>query len=272
MEPEAAVRLVSFLTVVFVVGLLEIWRPRRKDCRPSLSRWLVHSGLTITGNLVTRLCLPVAAAGAAVIAGTHQIGLLPLLSLPPLLEVVVAIIALDLVIYWQHRLFHKVPLLWRLHRVHHSDTAFNASTALRFHPLEILISMVIKIAAVATLGAPLLAVILFEVILSSAALFNHSNLLLPFKLDHLLRTLIVTPDMHRIHHSSRQQETDSNFGFNLSIWDRLFATYTKAPKAGQERMTIGLAYFRDNEEQKFGQLITQPFRKENHQPDPQKPV
>lgn len=239
---------------------LEIARPRRREFHFQIRRWLNHFGLTLIGNLIIRLTLPITAVSAGLYTQQHQLGLLNLIDLPAGLVIVLAIILLDLAVYLQHRLFHAVPLLWRLHRVHHSDTEFDSSTALRFHPLELLLSMAIKSAIVVALGAPVFAIIIFEVILSSAALFNHGNFKLPLRFDRYLRWCIVTPDMHRIHHSTYPMETDSNFGFFLSIWDRCFKTYTKAPRQAQDQFDIGLKEFRKDDQQTLTKLLVQPIK------------
>jgi sterol desaturase/sphingolipid hydroxylase (fatty acid hydroxylase superfamily) len=187
-------------------------------------------------------------------------GLLNAWVVPAWAAVPIAVIALDFVIYLQHVLFHAVPALWRLHRMHHADLEFDVTTGARFHPIEIALSMVIKLTIVAALGAPALAVLIFEVLLNATAMFNHSNVRLPAWVDHVLRWMVVTPDMHRVHHSVVVRETNSNFGFNLPWWDRLFGTYRDQPAAGHERMTIGVEEFRDPAEQRLDRMLSQPFR------------
>jgi sterol desaturase/sphingolipid hydroxylase (fatty acid hydroxylase superfamily) len=208
-----------------------------------------------------RVAVPVLAVGAAGFAQRLDVGLLNLWDPAPWLAFVIALVVLDLVIYAQHVVVHHVPLLWRIHRVHHADRDIDASTALRFHPVEIILSMGIKIAVVMALGAPPAAVIAFEIILNGMAMFNHANLRLPGALDGLLRLAVVTPDMHRVHHSVHMRETNSNFGFNLSLWDRLFGTYRAAPEDGHDRMTIGLAEYQDDRPSQLGFALWLPFTK-----------
>jgi sterol desaturase/sphingolipid hydroxylase (fatty acid hydroxylase superfamily) len=186
--------------------------------------------------------------------------LLHALALPPWANVPLAVMALDLAIYLQHVLFHAVPALWRLHRMHHADLEIDVTTGARFHPIEILLSMGIKLGVIAALGTPAVAVLLFEVLLNATSMFNHSNVAMPAWLDRVLRWIVVTPDMHRVHHSIVVRETNSNFGFNLPWWDRLFGTYRDQPAAGHDGMTIGIEQFRDPVEQRLDRMLTQPFR------------
>jgi sterol desaturase/sphingolipid hydroxylase (fatty acid hydroxylase superfamily) len=213
-------------------------------------------------TLLVRLIFPTAAVGVALAAEANGLGLLNQFALPAWLAVTVAIVALDLIIYAQHVLFHAAPWLWRLHRVHHSDVAVDVTTGVRFHPGEILLSMLVKLAAVILLGAPALGVMLFEIILNATAMFSHSNIRLPGWLDRIARVLLVTPDMHRVHHSIAPRETDSNFGFNLALWDRLFGTYRARPAAGHEAMTLGLAAFRALSESRLDRMLWQPLRRD----------
>jgi sterol desaturase/sphingolipid hydroxylase (fatty acid hydroxylase superfamily) len=208
-------------------------------------RWVNNLSLVFLNSLVLRLIFPAAAVGVAVFTTNHGWGLLNYYELPILLAVLIAVIAMDFVIYLQHVLVHAVPTLWRLHRVHHADLDYDLTTGARFHPIEIILSMLIKFATIIVLGPPVVAVVIFEVILSTLAMFNHGNVRLPFGLDRVLRLFIVTPDMHRVHHSVEDNETNSNFGFNLSIWDRMFGTYIDQPRSGHEGMTIGIHKFRD---------------------------
>jgi sterol desaturase/sphingolipid hydroxylase (fatty acid hydroxylase superfamily) len=207
-----------------------------------------------------RILFPAGAVGLALLAEAKGWGLLKVWQVPGWVAVAVSVVALDLAIYLQHVMFHAVPALWRLHRMHHADQDFDVTTGARFHPVEIVLSMVLKLAVVAALGAPAVAVLVFEVLLNATAMFNHSNVRLPPALDRLVRWLIVTPDMHRVHHSVLETETNSNFGFNLPWWDRLFGTYRDQPEAGHEAMTIGVRQFRDAEEQRLDRMLTQPFR------------
>jgi sterol desaturase/sphingolipid hydroxylase (fatty acid hydroxylase superfamily) len=244
-EYEAAFRLGVFALVFALMALWEIRAPRRPLSVSKPARWLNNLGLVALNTLVLRLLFPAAAVGMAFYAEAHQWGLLNLLPLPFAVELLLSVIILDLVIWTQHLVVHKFPLLWKLHRVHHADLDYDLTTGLRFHPIEIILSMLIKFAAIALLGPPALAVLLFEAILNGMAVFNHANVSLPPRLDRLLRRVVVTPDMHRVHHSIERDETDSNYGFNLSLWDRLFGTYRDQPRAGHDRMTIGIPSVRE---------------------------
>lgn len=226
-------------------------------------RWPNNLGVTILDALLVRIVLPTSAVGFGVLAESRGWGLFNLLSFPAWLEVTLAVVLLDLAIYGQHVLFHYVPALWRFHRMHHADLDVDVSTGARFHPLEVLLSFVLKFAAVAGLGASPLSVLIFEILLNATSLFNHSNLRLPPRIDRTLRYLVVTPDMHRIHHSVVNRETNSNFGFNLPWWDRLFRTYRPQPGAGHEGMTVGLDRFRDARELRLDRMLTQPFRSDD---------
>ncbi len=259
-EFEPWLRLGSFAGLLLLFLLWEQAAPRRPREQTRWPRWLRHLLLTSLNTLLVRALFPLAAVGAALLADEQGWGLLPRLNLPGWLSLLLAVLALDCLIYWQHRLFHRVPLLWRLHRMHHTDTELDATTGVRFHPLEILLSMGIKLIAVLVLGASPLAVLIFEVLLSSTSLFNHANIYLPTRLDEMLRRLLVTPDMHRVHHSVYPKETDSNFGFNLSWWDHLFGSYRAQPQDGHLHMKLGLREFRDPVEQRLLQLLAQPFR------------
>jgi sterol desaturase/sphingolipid hydroxylase (fatty acid hydroxylase superfamily) len=255
----ATLRLISFAGILLAMMAWEILAPRRELTRSKAIRWANNLGLTVGNTLLVRLLLPTAAVGVALVAAEKGWGLLNWLLLPEWAAGLVAIGGLDLVIYFQHRLFHRLPLLWRLHRMHHSDQDIDVSTGARFHPLEILISMAIKMAAVLMLGAPAGAVVLFEIILNGTAMFNHSNVRLDLRIDRGLRRLVVTPDMHRVHHSVLRQETDSNFGFNFPWWDRLFGTYRDQPEAGHLAMTIGLGNYRDPKWLKINWMLLTPF-------------
>ncbi|WP_374961256.1 sterol desaturase family protein [Spongiibacter tropicus] len=237
---EAALRLSSFLLVFTVFALLEWWRPFRPAER---RRWASNLGLSLLGTLLLRLVFPVAATGVALWASAQGVGVANQLALPLLVSVPLGILLLDMLIYWQHRLFHRIPWLWRLHRVHHADLAVDVSTGLRFHPVEFLLSMLIKAIAVALLGLPALAVLLFEVWLNACALFNHSNIALPEALERRLRSWLITPQLHRIHHSRRWQESQHNFGFSLSCWDRFFGSFQSRAQAGNS-VQLGLPELR----------------------------
>lgn len=250
----------AFAGVLITMVVLEWSRPRRRVTARA-ARWVGNASLVIVGTLFLRLAFPVLAVGAALWAQSAGVGLFHWINAPLALAVMAGILLLDLAVYAQHRVMHAVPLLWRLHRVHHGDTHLDASTALRFHPLEIALSMLWKMAVVVALGVPTVAVVLFEIILSSLALFNHANMALPARLDRALRKVLVTPDMHLVHHSAIPSETNSNFGFCLSCWDRWFGSYTEAPREGIQGMTIGLETFRAGREQWPDRLLTNPFRR-----------
>jgi sterol desaturase/sphingolipid hydroxylase (fatty acid hydroxylase superfamily) len=257
---EPVVRLAAFAGVLTLMAGLEAWLPRRDRVAGRLLRWPSNLGVVMLDSLVLRLVFPTAAVGLALALEGRGVGLLPWLGLPQPLAILLAVVLLDLAIYQQHVMFHAVPALWRLHRMHHADLDFDVTTGLRFHPVEILLSMVIKLMVVVALGAPAVAVLVFEVLLNATAMFNHANLRLPDRLDGVLRLVLVTPDMHRVHHSMVPRETNSNFGFNLAIWDRIFGTYRAQPAAGHEAMTIGIEQFRDPRELWLDRMLTQPLR------------
>lgn len=254
---ESQVRLACFVGVLTLLFVLERLWPRRSGSHDG--RIAVNLALVILNTVLLRLCFPVMAVGVALWAGSEGLGLMHWLTLPLWVELTAVVVLLDMAIYWQHRLMHWVPWLWRLHRVHHSDLAFDVSTGVRFHPAEIFVSMLIKMLLVLVLGADVVAVILFEILLSASSLFEHANLRLPLWLDKGLRTVIVTPDMHRVHHSIHRDETDSNFGFNLSIWDRAFLSYRAQPRSEHETMAIGLPAYRGQEDQGLLRLLRQPI-------------
>jgi len=258
-EYQTWLRLGSFLGVLLLMLVWEAGLPRRPVPVGNWRRRWINLVLVACNSLLVRLLVPVAAGGVALMAAQQGWGLFNWLELPQLPATVLAIVVLDLAIYAQHVVFHHVPVLWRLHRVHHTDLALDATTGLRFHPLEILLSLLYKMLVVWLLGAPLLAVVVFEILLNAMAVFNHANICLPVRLDSLLRVLIVTPDMHRVHHSVIKAETNSNYGFNLSCWDRLFHTYTAQPRDGHLGMTIGLLEYRDPRRLSLLGLLRQPF-------------
>ncbi|MFC7693390.1 sterol desaturase family protein [Paeniroseomonas aquatica] len=235
-------------------------RPRRPQAIGRARRWPGNLGIVLLDTLLLRILFPTAAVGLALLAEARGWGLLPLLGAPAWLAIPLSVLLLDLAIYAQHVAFHAVPILWRLHRMHHADLELDVTSGLRFHPLEIILSMLIKLAVVLALGVPALAVLAFEVLLNASAMFSHGNVRLPLGLDRALRRVIVTPDMHRIHHSIRREETDSNYGFNLAWWDRLFGTYRAQPRAGQLGLTIGIGQFRDPAELQLDRMLLQPFR------------
>lgn len=257
---EPLIRLTVFAGMLFLMAGLEAWLPRRQRNAGRWLRWPSNLGLVAVDSLLVRLVFPTAAVGLALALEGRGVGLLPWLGLPQPLAALLAIVLLDLAIYLQHVIFHAVPSLWRLHRMHHADVDFDVTTGLRFHPAEILLSTVIKLMVVVALGAPAVAVLVFEVLLNATAMFNHANLRLPKWLDLRLRLVLVTPDMHRVHHSVVVRETNSNFGFNLAIWDRIFGTYRAQPSAGHEAMTIGIERFRDPRELRLDRMLTQPLR------------
>jgi sterol desaturase/sphingolipid hydroxylase (fatty acid hydroxylase superfamily) len=234
--------------------------PRRKQTIGRGQRWPSNIGVVVLDTLLVRLVFPTAAVGVALLAEAHGWGLLHALNAPAWLSIISSVILLDLAIYLQHVLFHAVPVLWRLHRVHHADLEFDVTTGARFHPIEILLSMGIKLGVVAALGAPAVAVLIFEVLLNATSMFNHGNVRLPQRIDPVLRWIVVTPDMHRVHHSVVPRETNSNFGFNLPWWDRLCGTYRAQPAAGHGGMTIGIEQFRDPRELRLDRMLLQPFR------------
>jgi sterol desaturase/sphingolipid hydroxylase (fatty acid hydroxylase superfamily) len=256
---EPAVRLGFFVSVFVTMAIWELIVPRRRLRASKGLRWFANLGIMILSTLVVRVIFPTAAVGMALVAAERGWGLLNNLDLAPAVSIALSVLILDFAIYLQHVLFHAVPALWRLHMVHHADVDFDVTTGLRFHPLEIVLSMLIKLAAVALLGPPAVAVIIFEVVLNATAIFNHGNIRLPSVVDRVLRWIVVTPDMHRVHHSVRTLETNSNFGFNLPWWDRLLGTYRDRPEGGHEAMTIGLNQFQDRPRQSLPWLLAVPF-------------
>ncbi len=255
---EGPLRLGVFVGLFGLLALLQAWRPLRGVRKP-WRRFGRHLLLAALGSALVRLVFPVLAVAVGATVDARDLGLLQWLSLPAWAQILAGVVLLDLAIYWQHRVFHRVPLLWRLHRMHHSDTEFEVSTAIRFHPLEIALSMLIKIALVAALGVPAVGVLLFEILLNATALFSHADLRLPPSLDRAVRSLLVTPDMHRIHHSVVVVETNSNYGFCLSLWDRLFASYRARPASDDQLMPIGIERFRDAPDQSWWRLLGQPL-------------
>jgi sterol desaturase/sphingolipid hydroxylase (fatty acid hydroxylase superfamily) len=234
------IRLGVFIAVLAVMMLWESLRPNRLSPVSAPKRWLSNFSMALLGALVARLMIPTGLAAIAIYAHNSQLGLWSHLSVSLWISVPISVLLFDCLIYWQHRLFHRIPMFWRIHKVHHADPHLDATTGLRFHPLEIALSLVVKMAAVLLLGAPVLAILIFEVLLNATSLFNHSNIKLPIKLEKLLRVLIVTQAMHRIHHSQVVAETNSNFGFNLSIWDKLFGSYVEDAKNGDDGIKLGL--------------------------------
>jgi sterol desaturase/sphingolipid hydroxylase (fatty acid hydroxylase superfamily) len=260
---EPAIRLASFMAIFAVVGFWEFVAPRRALTVSKTLRWSANLGLVALNTVLLRLMFPLAAVGMAAFATANGWGLLNHFQVPFWLAVPVAVIAMDFVIWLQHVMVHAVPMLWRLHQVHHADLDYDLTTGARFHPIEIGLSMLIKFATITVLGPPVLAVVIFEALLNATAMFNHGNIRLPAALDRVLRGLVVTPDMHRVHHSMEDDETNSNFGFNLPWWDRLFGTYRAQPRAGHEQMIIGIHGHRDPREvAQLPGLLMLPFRGE----------
>lgn len=257
-------RLIAFLGVFAVLAIAEYLKPRRALQLDRRKRWTTNLAIVVLDSLLVRamalLAVPLAAVAAAAYCATHGYGLLNVVDWPIWGEFALAVVVLDFAIWLQHLASHKIGLLWRLHQVHHADRDIDVSTALRFHPVEIGLSMLWKIVVVAVSGASVLAVVAFEIILNACAMFSHANLSLPAGVDRVLRTIIVTPDMHRVHHSVLRREHDSNYGFNLSVWDRLFRTYTAQPEDGHDRMTIGLEAYQNGEPARLGWSLMLPFR------------
>jgi len=256
---EPIIRFGFFVSILILMGLWEWIAPRRPYLTSKKRRWFANLGIVIIDSLALRLILPVTAVYIASLNESSGGGFLNQSGLPHWLAVVIGVMLLDFIIYLQHAMFHAFPIFWRLHMMHHTDLDFDTTTGVRFHPLEVLLSMGIKVGAVFVLGIPALAVVLFEIILNATSLFNHGNVRLPQPIDQALRFFVVTPEMHRIHHSVVIRETNSNFGFNLPWWDRLLATYRAQPAAGHEGMTIGLSHFRDPGELTLPRLLVLPF-------------
>ena len=242
---ESTIRLGSFAGVLLAMALWELLAPRRKLTVKRPLRWFSNLGLVAVNTILTRLIAPLSAVAMAELAAARGWGVLNWVQWPAWLEIALAVVLFDFAIYLQHVMFHFVPAFWRLHLVHHADLDIDVTTGVRFHTLEILLSMAIKVGVVLVLGPSAWAVVIFEVLLNATSMFSHSNVRLPLGLDRLLRLIVVTPDMHRVHHSALKHETNSNFGFNLPWWDWLLGTYRDQPQAGHEAMTIGLEQFRD---------------------------
>lgn len=260
MPSDTIIRLSIFFTLLVSMLLWQKLKPRRTPSSHFYQRWPMHLALTLINSMLMKLVFPLGLSALALFFSQHGWGLFNVIALPTVLVIIVSVIFLDCVIYWQHRLFHVVSLLWRLHRMHHSDLEFDTTTALRFHPAEMLISLAIKATVIMAFGIPATAVLIFEIILNALALFNHSNIHLPDKVDILLRRAIVTPDMHRVHHSIIVSESSCNYGFNLSLWDKLFGSYLKDSAAGQKKMIFGLQGCSYEEQKTLWQLLIQPFK------------
>ena len=261
---EPVIRLLAFSTIFIALAAIELLAPRleRDEMRGALKsrRWMTNLAMVVLSSVALRIVFPLAAVGTALWAQANGYGLFPLIGLPLWAAGILAFVVLDFAVWLEHVVSHKWQWLWRIHRMHHADTGFDLTTALRFHPLEIVLSMLWKAAVIIALGVPPVAVLVFEIVLNGAAMFNHANIRLPKAADAVLRLLIVTPDMHRIHHSTDPRETDSNYGFNLAIWDRLFSTYTETPRRGETGIEIGLSEWRDSRTASLGWALALPFR------------
>jgi sterol desaturase/sphingolipid hydroxylase (fatty acid hydroxylase superfamily) len=260
---EPYIRLSAFAMVFALMAMWEVIGPRRSQSIGRARRWPANLAIVATDTVLVRVLFPTAAVGLALVAEAKGWGLFNVIGVSGWVSVPLSVILLDLIIYLQHVLFHAVPGLWRLHRMHHADLEFDVTTGVRFHPIEIVLSMIIKFGAVAALGTPAIAVLIFEVVLNATSMFSHGNVRLAPGLDRVLRWIVVTPEMHRVHHSIILRETNSNFGFNLPWWDRLFGTYRAQPQAGHDGMTIGIEQFRDPSELRFHRMLLQPFRDES---------
>ena len=258
-EYETVIRFGSFIGLFVLLAIWEISSPKRVLHHARHFRWFNNFSLIILSNLLVRFVIPTAAVGIALAVEENQWGLLYYLELPILIHFIAAFVLMDLSLYFQHVMFHALPMFWRFHRVHHSDLDFDISTGLRFHPFEMVISILIKFITIASLGVPVFAVVIFEIVLNAASMFTHSNIKIPLGLERVIRWLIVTPDMHRIHHSVIENETNSNFGFFISVWDRMFGTYIRNPQKGHTEMKIGLNNSQEAKWQNLRWLIYLPF-------------
>lgn len=256
---ESAIRIIMFGLVLATMIALEHLFPKKRRSLPRSKRWATNIGLVVIDTIAVRIVVPISAVSMAAITTQHSWGLFNILALPTFLELMLAVVLLDMFVYWQHVASHHFPILWRLHKVHHADRDIDASTGVRFHPLEIVLSMIYKVIVVLLMGPAVAAVVIFEILLNASSLFNHANVRLPTWLDKVVRLLIVTPDMHRIHHSTVVKETNSNYGFNLSYWDHLFGSYIESPSAGHDDMTIGLESYQNHKPAKLFWTLTVPF-------------
>ncbi len=257
---EATVRLSIFAGVFIIMAIAEALWPRKTRTQPRFSRWFTNMGMVVLDSLTVRIIFPIVAVGMAQYATAQGWGLLNLIALPFWLKVLISAVLLDMAIYWQHVASHKIPMLWRVHRVHHADRDIDVSTGNRFHPIEIVLSMLYKFVIILLLGPAALGVFLFEVLLNGSAMFNHANVRLPLGLDRIIRFLLVTPDMHRVHHSFHKDETDSNYGFNLAIWDRMFGTYIDQPRDGHDNMVIGMKKYQSDKPTNIVWSLLFPFK------------
>jgi len=258
-SPETLVRLGFFTAIFIVVAQSENIAPRRIPLKSKFKRWISNIGMQIIDVVVLRLFFPVFPFGGAVICAQRGWGLLNYCQIIQPVALIIGVLVLDFVIYLQHRMFHFVPIFWRVHMVHHTDEDIDVTTAVRFHPLEIILSLLIKFAAVAAIGASSLSVLIFEVLLNGASMFNHGNIRIPLAVDRIIRMVLVTPDMHRVHHSVIMRETNSNYGFSFSWWDRLLGTYKAQPQEGHDKMKIGLNGYHDDRSLKLSALLAMPF-------------
>ena len=259
MSNEPVIRLGFFAGIFGLMAIWEILAARRELTTSKGRRWVGNLSLVLVDTLIVRLLFPTAAVGTALIVADLGWGVLNVVSVPYWAALLISVATLDLAIYLQHVMFHALPALWRLHMVHHADLDLDVTSGSRFHPIEIVLSMFIKLGVITVLGPPLLGVLIFEVVLNALAMFNHANARIPLPLDRVLRWIIVTPDMHRVHHSVEKPEHNTNFGFNLSCWDRVLGTYTDQPAKGHEGMTIGLKSFRERSWQSLPRLLAMPF-------------
>lgn len=257
---ETALRLGSFFGMLIIMGVAETVWPRRRLISSKGRRWVSNLSVSLISTVLLRLILPLVPSAFAAYCADARIGLLNMVTLPGWVTVLLSVLVLDMTIYWQHVFFHKVPILWKIHRMHHADLDIDASTGVRFHPIEILASMGIKFTAIVLLGPPALAVLIFEIVLNGCALFNHANANLPTALDRWLRLFVVTPDMHRVHHSTDMREANMNFGFNFPWWDKMFGTYKPQPDKGHHGMVIGLNIFREKKYGSIRGMLAIPFK------------
>ena len=262
---EATIRLAAFLVIFAAMAAYELWSPRleRDEMRGAMKskRWFTNLSMVVLSSICLRIIFPAAAVGTAIYAQDQGLGLFPALGIPPVVAGIASFVILDFAVWLEHVVSHKIPILWRIHRMHHADNGFDVTTALRFHPIEIVLSMFWKAGIIIALGAPVAAVLVFEIVLNGTAMFNHSNINLPQPVDRLLRMVIVTPDMHRVHHSSAPRETNSNYGFNFPFWDRIFRTYNAQPKLGHDGMEIGLTEYRGPQSAGLFWALGLPFRR-----------
>lgn len=260
---EAWIRLGIFVAILALMLTWEAANPKRQQRVSRWRRWRSHLGLIISSSVLMRLVAPLGLTGIALWSTEHQWGLFNQFELPLWLAVILSMVVLDLILYWQHRMFHQVPWLWRLHRVHHADPDFDVTTGVRFHPIEMVLSLGIKALAIVLLGVPAVAILIFEIVLNACSLFNHGNVQLPAKLETVVRRVLITQELHRIHHSSLKAETNSNYGFSVVWWDWLFSSYTDRAAAGSDFVDIGLNEFREEQRNTpFWSLITLPFKRQ----------